>query len=276
MRWRACSAITGTDWIADEPVPITPTRWPVKSTASMRPIAGVIDLPLKSVEPLDIGHSRIRQATGGEHDEFRRHRLAVGGRHRPAVGAFVEDHAIDPRVELDIAAAGRNGRRHGWRSAGFPAAAQSARSSPIPAATRRRTNTNTACSRCRSARRDSGSSTRCRRRRRPARKPVPKIPARAAGAACTCRQIPRRPRQRRRSRGPRQGSCRRRIAGGHRYDTPSDFAAIARQHSTRGVKAQEPKRRFRAHMCGCVCSYRRFKSPLSGAWLPLGIRAPMR
>ena len=39
VRWntvqmRACSAITGIDWIADEPVPITPTRWPVKSTAS--------------------------------------------------------------------------------------------------------------------------------------------------------------------------------------------------------------------------------------------------
>ena len=34
VRWLACSAITGTDWIADDPVPMTPTRWPVKSTGS--------------------------------------------------------------------------------------------------------------------------------------------------------------------------------------------------------------------------------------------------
>ena len=39
MRWNtvrcaACSAISGIDWIADDPVPITATRRPVKSTPS--------------------------------------------------------------------------------------------------------------------------------------------------------------------------------------------------------------------------------------------------
>jgi len=39
VRWNtnscaACWAMTGMDWIADDPVPITPTRWPVKSTPS--------------------------------------------------------------------------------------------------------------------------------------------------------------------------------------------------------------------------------------------------
>ena len=39
VRWNtvsssACAAIRGIDWTADEPVPITATRWPVKSTPS--------------------------------------------------------------------------------------------------------------------------------------------------------------------------------------------------------------------------------------------------
>jgi hypothetical protein len=45
VRWKtvrcaACSAINGIDWIAEEPVPITATRFPVKSTPScgQRPV----------------------------------------------------------------------------------------------------------------------------------------------------------------------------------------------------------------------------------------------
>jgi hypothetical protein len=45
VRWKtnrcaAWAAMIGIDWIADEPVPITPTRWPVKSTPScgQRPV----------------------------------------------------------------------------------------------------------------------------------------------------------------------------------------------------------------------------------------------
>ena len=39
VRWNtvsfeACLAICGIDWIADEPVPMIPTRMPVKSTPS--------------------------------------------------------------------------------------------------------------------------------------------------------------------------------------------------------------------------------------------------
>ena len=34
VRCPACCAITGIAWIADEPVPITPTRWPAKLTGS--------------------------------------------------------------------------------------------------------------------------------------------------------------------------------------------------------------------------------------------------
>ena len=39
VRWNtvssaACSANIGIDWIADDPVPMTPTRWPVRSTPS--------------------------------------------------------------------------------------------------------------------------------------------------------------------------------------------------------------------------------------------------
>ena len=36
----------------------------------MRPVAGVVDLALEAIEALDVGHPRVRQAAGGEHDEF--------------------------------------------------------------------------------------------------------------------------------------------------------------------------------------------------------------
>jgi len=35
VRCSACSAITGTDWMPDEPVPTSPTVLPVKSTPSL-------------------------------------------------------------------------------------------------------------------------------------------------------------------------------------------------------------------------------------------------
>ncbi len=51
VRWAACSAISGIDWIAEEPVPITATRWPVKSTPSwgQRPVW--YTAPVKSSRP---------------------------------------------------------------------------------------------------------------------------------------------------------------------------------------------------------------------------------
>ncbi len=52
VRWNtvsslACCAMIGIDWIADEPVPITPTRELVKSTPLLRPFTGVVDPILK-------------------------------------------------------------------------------------------------------------------------------------------------------------------------------------------------------------------------------------
>ena len=70
----------------------------------MRPVAGVIDLALKTIEALDLGHPCVRQAAGGEHDEFCGHGLAVGERDRPQVGALIELRAFDDGVELDVGA----------------------------------------------------------------------------------------------------------------------------------------------------------------------------
>ena len=104
------------------------------------------------------------------HHEFRASRVSVRRSSRSSCCRPRRTPRASTRVSrTGCRAAGRSGRRRGWRSAVSPAAARSARSSPTPAAARRRTSRNTACSRCRSARRDSGSSTRCRRRRRPAR-----------------------------------------------------------------------------------------------------------
>ena len=62
MRWNtvssaACRAMIGIDWIADEPVPITPTRFPVKSTPScgQRPVWYVV--AREAVEAREVGHA---------------------------------------------------------------------------------------------------------------------------------------------------------------------------------------------------------------------------
>ena len=188
-----------------------------------RPVAGMVDLALEIAETLDIGHSRVRQAAGREHEVVRRHSIAVRRRHRPAAGTLVECRTIDARIEA------MSGRRSKWSATWlayrkFPAAARSARSSPTPAAIHRRTNRSTGCSRRRTARRDTGSSTRCRRHHRPAHRPGPTIRAHGAGAACTCRQTRHRPRRRRRSRCQRRCPCRRWIARQTLLRAPSEFA----------------------------------------------------
>ena len=65
-------------------------------------MTGVIDLALEIGEALDIGHPRIRQAAGGEHDVFCRHGVAVGCDHLPRIGAFVEASPIDAGIERNI------------------------------------------------------------------------------------------------------------------------------------------------------------------------------
>ena len=66
-RCRACSASRGIIWMPVEPVPITPTRLPARSTLAVRPPRGVIPGTLEVVEPVDRGAVRRRQAPAG-HD----------------------------------------------------------------------------------------------------------------------------------------------------------------------------------------------------------------
>ncbi len=56
----------------DEPVPITPTRRPVKSTPSCghRPVW--YHLPLKLVDALEVGHARRREIARRHHDSSAR------------------------------------------------------------------------------------------------------------------------------------------------------------------------------------------------------------
>ena len=89
----------------DEPVPITPTRRPVKSTPSCghRPVW--YHLPLKSFDALEVGHARRREIAG-RHD-------AVAARAPPrrcrscsvhSAGRAVEQRRRDAGVELHVAA----------------------------------------------------------------------------------------------------------------------------------------------------------------------------
>ena len=68
----------------------------------MRPVTGVINLAPEVRETLDVRRPRVRQAAGGENDMFRGHGLAVGCRHRPGIGAFIEQRPIDAGIELNI------------------------------------------------------------------------------------------------------------------------------------------------------------------------------
>ena len=67
-------------------------------------MAGVIDLALEAIEPLDIGHPRVGKTAGGQHDKSRRHGLAVGSSDLPDVGGFIEDSFVDAGIELNIGA----------------------------------------------------------------------------------------------------------------------------------------------------------------------------
>ena len=148
----------------------TPTRCPVKSTPSCGHLPVWYDLPAKRLAALEVGHLRVGQAARGHDAEAREDAIAAVGLHDPSVARSSKCAAIDARIELDVASAGRTGRPRGWRSAGSPAGRHSARSSATPAAARPRTSRSSPCSRRRSARPDSGSSTRCRRRRCPPRR----------------------------------------------------------------------------------------------------------
>src|SRR5215470_13961346 len=82
----------GIDWMADEPVPTTPTRWPVKSTPSCGQWPVWYHLPEKLARP---GTSGTCAAD--------RHPVAGVRLHLPAVRPFVEGRGRDARAELDVA-----------------------------------------------------------------------------------------------------------------------------------------------------------------------------
>ena len=69
VRWNtvssaACSAMTGMAWMPEAPVPITPTRWPVKSTGSRGHIPVCSERPAKLSAPLNSGTFAVdRQPT---------------------------------------------------------------------------------------------------------------------------------------------------------------------------------------------------------------------
>jgi hypothetical protein len=75
VTWSAWAAICGIDWMAEEPVPMTATVWPVKSTPSFG------QLPVRQVGPLKVSAARElrvvrhRQAAGG-HDAERAVRVS--------------------------------------------------------------------------------------------------------------------------------------------------------------------------------------------------------
>jgi hypothetical protein len=55
VRCAACLAITGIDWMPDAPVPMMPTRLPVKSTGSCGQAAVCRVTPRKLSAPLNSG-----------------------------------------------------------------------------------------------------------------------------------------------------------------------------------------------------------------------------
>ena len=168
--------------------------------ALVRPARGVVPLALEALQALDLRHLRRRQAAGG-HDAPLRGRVSPRlGADRPAARRVVPDRLHDPRVELDV---GPEVEAVG----DVLQVAQDLRLGRVALAPRplllrapRRTSRSTRGSRRRSAHPGSGSSTTCRRSRRPPPARPCAAPGCAAGAGRTA------PRTRRR-RPPRRTSC---------------------------------------------------------------------
>ena len=142
----------------------------------MRPAAGEIDLALESLDPVDL-RRLWRRETAGRHD------VMAAGNRRAAV--VVSSQRWLPRSTVAAAtlcrsgcrAADRSGQRRSPDSAGFRAGSRISPTRSRPCRVRDRTCSCSRSSGCRSARRDSGSSTRCRRRRRPLPGPTVEKPA---------------------------------------------------------------------------------------------------
>ena len=88
VRWKtvrcaACFAICGIDWIADDPVPITPTRLPAKSTPSCghRPVWYVS--PSNTSAPSSPGRFGVDKQPVAITQNRHRTRIALARRHQP-------------------------------------------------------------------------------------------------------------------------------------------------------------------------------------------------
>ena len=181
MRWNtvscsASSAISGIDWMPDEPVPMTATRWPVKSTLSwgQRPVK--YTSPREVVGALDLGLLGHRQAAGRHDVVAARDRVAAVGGDAPARRRRRPTSPPSPSSRIGCPGAGRSARR---RTAGSGGSRAGWRTSPTTSTRPRARGRRSTCSRrwrCRSGRPGSGSSTTCRRRRRPPPAPPPTGP----------------------------------------------------------------------------------------------------
>ena len=164
---RPSAAISGTNWIAEAPVPITATRWPARSWSwSHRAEWNIV--PAKRVEPGDVGDGRLAERAavasirrpGADVLAARWCRAASAGAPRPSAAP------VDGVAEAQVRSRGRTGRRTRAGSPGSRAGRENVRTSPGSA--RRRTSTGATARRRRSPGRCCRA--RCRRRRPPARR----------------------------------------------------------------------------------------------------------
>ncbi len=94
----------GMDWIAEEPVPMTPDALTGEIHLRVRPVAGVIGLARETLQTREGRDPGGRQAPGGHDAEAGRHAVSPVRLDLPAVHRFVEAGRGHARVELDVAA----------------------------------------------------------------------------------------------------------------------------------------------------------------------------
>ena len=212
VRWKTamCSttgAISGTNWIAEAPVPMTATRRPRRSR-SWRQVAEWNTSPSKSVEAGHVRERRVGEGAGAQDDRVGGPGALARG-HGPAlvvVGpAGLGDLVVVPGEPVDAVlrptpAAGRRGSPAGPRTTGSS-----------PGSARRRTSRGGWARRTRSPGRSCPA--RCRPRRRGARRSgSPRRRPGAGGWRCRARRS--RSRRWRRTGAGRPRRCRRRWRDG--------------------------------------------------------------
>ena len=188
---RPRGAISGTTWIPVEPVPMTPTRLPASSTPSFGHARGVMPLALERLEPGNVRDSAcadrqpvpMTQILGRSLLRRRRSSPPSARRRRRSAAAVTRVSSWMSRR--------RSKRSATWLRYALDLGLRRVPLRPLPLLLelRRRTSRSSRCSRRRSARPGSGSSTRCRPPRRRLRRAGRTARRSAAGAARTGRQI---------------------------------------------------------------------------------------